>query len=108
MRICLDPQDLNNFLKKEQYLISTIEDITFKLQNAKYFSVLDLKDGFWHIELEGNSRKYCTFNTPFGIYQFIRMPFGISTAPEIFQKRNEENFADLPGVVIYIDDIMIR
>lgn len=47
------------------------------------------------------------FNTPFGMYKFNRMPFGITIAPEFFQKVNSQNFADIPGVVIYFDDILI-
>lgn len=107
LRLCLDPKNLNKYVKKEQYLIPTLDDILPKLNEAKYFTVLDLKEGFYQIELDKESRKLCTFATPFGSYQFNRLPFGLSTAPEIFQKKNEENFSDIPNVLTYIDDILI-
>lgn len=107
LRICLDPCDLNKFILKHHYLIPTFEEMSIKLKDAKYFSVLDLKDGFWQVSLDESSRHYCTFSTPFGYYEFNRMPFGISTAPEVFQKFNSQVFGHLNGVVVYIDDILI-
>lgn len=107
LRMCLDPKNLNKCIKQNKYLIPTIEDISMKLFGAKVFSVLDLKDGFWHVELEESSKKLMTFATPFGNYQFNRLPFGICSSAETFQKYNEENFGDIEGVTVYIDDILI-
>lgn len=75
----------------------------------KYFSVLDLKDGFWQvqIELEEKSSKYCIFSTPFGCFKYNRLPFGLKIGPEVFQKLNFKYFGNLPGVGVYIDDLII-
>lgn len=107
LRLCLDPRNLNKYVKKEQHLIPTLNEILPKLNNAKYFSVLDLKEGFYQVELDEESRKLCTFATPFGSFNFNRLPFGLSTAPEIFQRKNEENFSNIPNIAIYIDDLLI-
>lgn len=63
--------------------------------------------GFWQIGLSEEASKLCTFNTPFGCYRFLRMPYGIKIGPEVFQKYNSRNFEDLKGVVVFIDDILI-
>lgn len=107
LRLCLDPRDLNKVLLKEPYLIPTIDDLRNKLANKKIFSVLDLKDGFFQIKLDKRSSFMCSFNTPFGVYRYNRLPFGLSISPEVFQKFNEENFADIDGVFVYIDDLLI-
>lgn len=107
LRICLDPKDLNNVLLREYHLIPTLEEIITKITNKKYFSVLDLSEGFYNIKLDKKSSELCTFNSPFGCYQFNRLPFGLSVAPEIFQKYNENAFGDIPGVIIYCDDMLI-
>ena len=107
IRLCLNPKDLNDALKKDYYEIPTINDLKSKLQNAKYFSVVDLKDGFWQIPLSRKSKNYCTFSTKFGNYCFKRLPFGLSTSAEVFQKYNEEIFGDIPNVFVYIDDILV-
>lgn len=107
LRICLDPKYLNNVLLREYHLIPTLEEIVPKLTNKKYFSVLDLSEGFYNIKLDENSSELCTFNSPFGCYKFNRLPFGLSVAPEIFQKYNENAFGDIPGVIIYCDDMLI-
>lgn len=107
IRICLDPYDLNACIVDDQHYIPTFDDVTSKLHGMKYFSVLDLKDGFWHVKLAEESRKYCTFGTPFGNFRYMRMPFGIKTGPKIFQKMNFENFGDIDGVIIYFDDLLI-
>lgn len=107
LRICLDPKDLNKVLIREHHLIPTLEEIVPKLCNKKYFSVLDLSDGFYNIKLSTESSDLCTFNSPFGCYKFLRLPFGLSVAPEIFQRYSEAAFGDIPGVVVYCDDLLI-
>lgn len=107
IRLCLDPKYLNETIVQNHYMIPTLDDLRAKLSGVKFFSVLDLKDGFYQIELTKKSSKYCTFSSPFGNYRFKRLPFGINVAPEEFQRRNELNFGDIPGTFVYIDDVMI-
>lgn len=107
LRICLDPKDLNKVLIREHHLIPTIDEIVSKICNKKWFSVLDLSDGFYNIKITEDSNDLCTFNSPFGCYKFLRMPFGLSTAPEIFQRYSETAFGDIPGVIVYCDDLLI-
>jgi len=107
LRICLDPQPLNAALLNEPFLIPTLEEIKSKLANKKIFSVLDLKDGFYHVKLDDESSHLCTFSSPFGCYRFLRLPFGVKVAPEIFQKQNTEIFSDIEGVTVYFDDLLI-
>lgn len=107
LRICLDPQELNKVLIREYHLIPKLEEIVNKLSNKSIFSVLDLSDGFYNIKLTNKSADLCAFSTPFGCYKFLRLPFGLSVASEIFQKYSEKTFGDIPGVVIYCDDLLI-
>lgn len=107
LRLCLDPKFLNAAIKKDYYSIPTLEDLKSKLARAKFFTVLDLKDGFYQIELTSDSSKLCSFSTPFGTYKFKRLPFGINIAPEQFQRLNEKNFGNLNGTEVYIDDILV-
>lgn len=107
LRLCIDPHELNKNILDESSYIPTFDEFASKVNGMKYFSVLDLKDGFWHVKLAEESRKLCTFATPFGNYRFLRMPFGIKTGPKVFQRMNEMNFGDIENVLIYFDDIMI-
>ena len=106
LRICLDPQDLNKAIQREHYPLPTIEDIATRLHGAKVFTVLDVSKGFWHIELDEPSSLLTTFNTPFGRYRWKRMPFGISSAPEVFQRRMHELIEGLQGVEVVADDFV--
>ena len=107
LRLCLDPRDLNRAIRQEHYRIPTAEDIASRRNGKKLFSIVDEKDGFWQVNLDEESSYLCTFNTPFGRYRFKRMPFGISSAPEVFQKKNEALFGDIDGVEIIFDDIIV-
>ncbi|GFT83783.1 uncharacterized protein K02A2.6 [Trichonephila clavipes] len=62
---------------------------------------------FWHVPLDEVSSENCTFNTLFGRYKFYKMPFGIVSAPEVFQKRNQKLFGGIEGVEIYFDGIIV-
>ncbi|XP_008179138.1 uncharacterized protein K02A2.6-like [Acyrthosiphon pisum] len=107
IRICLDPQNLNKVIQREYFQIPTVEEILKQLAGAKVFSTLDANQGFYQIKLTNESSKMCTFSTPMGRYRFLRMPFGISSAPEIFHKKFKQTFEGLEGVDTYIDDIIV-
>ena len=77
------------------------------MPNAKIFSVLDASSGFWQIELNQESSKLCTFNTPFGRYRFKRLPFGICSAQDVFQDVMSEIFSGIEGVEVIVDDLLI-
>ena len=97
LRICLDPRDLNRAIRREHYPLPTIEDVATRLHGAKVFTVLDVRKGFWHVELDEEASFLTTFNTPFGRYRWKRMPFGICSAPEVFQRRMQELIEGLHG-----------
>ena len=83
-------------------MLSTLDEITAKLDGAKVFSVLDAESGFHQIPLSTESRKYTTFITHCGLYRFKRLPFGIACASEIFQRVVEDILRELEGVLVYM------
>ena len=72
------------------------------------FSTLDAASGFWQIPIDEDSQLLTTFITPFGRYAFCRLPFGISTAPEIFQRKMSTLLEGLDGVEVIMDDILVH
>lgn len=106
LRICLDPLHLNKIIKREHCKLLSLDEITSQLQGAKYFSKLDASQAFYQIPLDDASSELCTFGTPFGRYKFLRMPYGIKCAPEVFNERFRQIF-EVENVAIYIDDIII-
>ncbi|XP_033098233.1 uncharacterized protein K02A2.6-like [Anneissia japonica] len=89
-------------------MIPTIEDVlSIKLSGKKLFTHIDMKDAYWQVPLTESSSKLCTFNTPFGRYSFNRLPFGLCSASEVVQKRNEQIFGDLENVFVISDDMII-
>jgi len=89
------------------YQIPTLEVIKLNLLNKKYFTLLDLRDGFYQCELDQKSQNYCCFSTPFGGYKYLRLPFGLSSAPEKFQQITSKYFGDIKNVNVYFDDILV-
>ena len=107
IRICLDPQELNKAIQHPKYQMPTLEELLPKLCEAKIFSTLDAKDGFYQISLDETSSKLTTFWTPFGRYRYLRMPFGVSLAPEEFERNLQEKLGDLEGIAVIRDDIIV-
>ncbi len=107
LRICLDPKELNKAVKIPKYKLPTLDDVSANLSKAKVFSVVDAKDGFLQVRLDEESSKLTTFSTPFGRYRWLRMPFGISSAPEEFQRRVLEIVEGLAGIETIADDILV-
>ena len=107
LRICLDPRDLNKVIQRPKYQMPTLEEILPKLSKAKVFTTLDAKDGFYQIGLDEESSKKTIFWTPFGRYRYLRMPFGISVAPEEFKCKLHGKLTGSEGVEILPDDLLV-
>jgi hypothetical protein len=107
LRICIDPQTLNPHLASEQMMMPDIEGVILNLEQAKILTVLDLEASFSQVRVDDDSAKLLTFTTPWGRFQYNRLPFGISIPPEIFHKAVVDALQGIPGVVVFIDDILI-
>ena len=97
----------NQSLKCKRYPIPVIEDVTPDLSKAKVFTKVDARNGYLHVVLDEDSSKLTIFDTPFGRYRWKRLPFGISVASEIFQKRILQALERLQGLVIIHDDMVV-
>ncbi|UYV81297.1 SNRNP200 [Cordylochernes scorpioides] len=109
-RICVDYRKLNKETVKDRYPLPLIEDQIDKLQAARLFSTIDLKNGFFHIPVAEDSRKLTSFVVPNGQYEFLKTPFGLCNAPAKFQRFINSIFAEeiQKGIVLtYLDDIVI-
>ena len=107
IRICVDIRKLNEAVKRERYSPPTLEDVAPKLAGAKVFSKLDASSGYWQIPLHPKSSRLTTFITSSGRFCFRRLPFGITSAPEIFQKRMANLLKDQEGVAAIQDDTIV-
>ena len=92
----------------ERHPLPAVDQTLAQLAGAKLFSKLDANSGFWQIPLDSTSSLLTTFITPFGRYCFHRLPFGISSAPEHFQRRMSEALSGLTGVACMMDDVLIH
>ena len=106
-RICVDLKALNNNVMREVYPIPTVEETLAQVTGATVFSKLDANSGYWQIPLSESSKHLTTFVTPSGRYCFNRLPFGISSASEIFHKRMSRILAGCKGVLVHHDDVLV-
>ena len=107
VRICIDLKPLNQSVLREVHPLPKVDDTLAQLTGARLFSKLDANSRFWQIPLAPASRLLTTFITPFGRFCFNKLPFGISSAPEHFQKRMSRILTGLEGVVCQMDDILV-
>ncbi|XP_054274598.1 uncharacterized protein K02A2.6-like [Macrosteles quadrilineatus] len=107
VRICVDLSKLNNSVKRRFYPIPKIELSLAEIAGAKYFSKIDANSGFWQLNLAEESQDYTTFITPFGRYKFRKLPFGITSAPEEFQRRMSKALEEAKNCLVHIDDCLI-
>lgn len=108
IRVCIDfSTGLNDALELNRHPLPLTADIFNKLNGAKYFSQIDLKDAYLQIELDDESKHLVAINTHRGLFQFQRLPFGVKSAPAIFQKLMDQLTAGLERVFCYLDDLII-
>lgn len=109
MRMCVDYRTLNRRTITDQYTVPRVEDALSCLGGSQWFSVLDLRSGYYQIPLAAADKEKTAFTCPAGFYQFERMPQGICGAPATFQRIMERTVGDmnLLEVLVYLDDVIV-
>ena len=108
IRICRDYKStVNKVSKLDRYPIPKTEDLLTSLCGGKTFSKLDLSQAYQQLPLDEESRKYLTINTHKGLFEYCRLPFGVKSAPGIFQRALENLLRGLPHVIVRMDDILL-
>ncbi|KMQ86101.1 hypothetical protein RF55_15020 [Lasius niger] len=107
IRICMDPTELNKNIKRRHYPLKTVEEIAAKVSSANYFTKLDCNKGFWQISVTEKTSKFLAIATPWGKYRYLRLPFGISSAPEVFSQIMNDTLQGIENCEIAMDDIFL-
>ena len=110
LRFCIDYRQLNKRTKKDAYALPRIEEMLDCLAGNKYFSVIDMKSGYHQVEIYEHHKERTAFTVgPLGLYEFNRMPFGLSGAPATYQRLMQDVLGDLhlKTCCIFIDDVII-
>lgn len=107
IRICMDPTDLNRNIKRRHYPLKTVEEIASRVKDAKFFTKLDCQKGFRQIPVTERTSDYLAFATPWGRYQYLRLPPGISSAPEVFSEIMNATLEGIENCEIAMGDIFL-
>ena len=86
LRLCLDPKDLNKVIERNQWYSRTTDDILPELVKSKFKTLKDAISGYWHVVLDLDSSLLTMFNTPWGKFRWLRLPFGLKIASDVFQE----------------------
>ena len=108
IRFCTDYRALNKVTPQDPFPLPRIDDVFDRLTGSVFFTTIDLKSGYWQIELDEETIPKTAFSTPDGHYEYLRMPFGIRNAPAEFSRIMQQVLGHLPFVQIYLDDITIH
>ena len=109
LRLCVDYRLLNSKTRKDAFPLPRIEESLDALSGARWFSTLDLASGYNQVPMAEQDHSKTAFCTPFGLFEFNRMPFGLCNAPSTFQRLMQRMFGDQQGqsLLLYLDDIII-
>ncbi|XP_024658169.2 retrovirus-related Pol polyprotein from transposon opus [Maylandia zebra] len=109
IRLCVDYRKLNNQTIKDAYALPNIEEAFTALSGSKWFSVMDLKSGYYQVEVEEEDKHKTAFVTPMGFWEFNRMPQGVTNAPSTFQRVMEKCMGsmNLKEVLVFLDDLIV-
>ena len=108
LRFCIDFRRLNSVSKTDAYPMPRVDDLLDELGQARFISTLDLTKGYWQVPVEKTAQAKTAFRTPFGLYQFRRMPFGLQGAPSTFQRMMDSLLVGMQDfAAAYLDDLVI-
>ncbi|KAJ8356463.1 hypothetical protein SKAU_G00192570 [Synaphobranchus kaupii] len=108
IRICVDLRLVNKAVIPDRYPLPTSEELTALFYGSTVFTKLDLRQGYLQVPLHPASRDLTAFVTHAGVFRYTRMPFGLSSAPSCFQKVMSTILAGIPGVAVFLDDIVVH
>ncbi|GFX00489.1 retrovirus-related Pol polyprotein from transposon opus [Trichonephila clavipes] len=108
-RLCIDYRKLNEITRKDSTPVPLIDFVIDNLTHAKFFSTLDLTSGYWHIKIHEKDAEKLAFTTNFGLYEWLRLPFGWKNSPAVFQRTIRQILQkyQLTFALNYFDDIII-
>ena len=107
LRVCLDPRDVNKAIKRDHYKTPTVEEITHLLEGSKKFTKVNGTSSYLFIVPDYELPLLTTFNTPWGRYRFIHLPWGLTCAQDIFQQMMDQILEHCEGVIGIADDVVI-
>ena len=110
IKLCIDYRQLNKQTTKDTYPLPLPDEVQDRLAGAVIFSTLDLQSGYWQMPVRGTDIPKTAFcpDPGMGLFQFTRLPFGLTGAPSSFQRLMNKIFCDLPFVTTYIDNILVH
>ena len=106
--LCLDHCDLNEAICHDHHKTPTVEEVAHEFVHSHYFTKLDAHHGYWSIVLDQESSLLTTFNSPFGRYCFLHLPFGLVFSQDIFQKKIDQILEECQGCIAITDDITVH
>jgi len=109
LRMCVDYRKLNANTRKDAYPLPRVEESLDALADSKWYTSLDLAAGYHQVAMDERDQYKTAFTTPFGLYEFKKMPFGLCTAPATFQRLMQSGMNDLmfQVLLVYLDDILV-
>lgn len=109
LRMCADYRQLNSKTRRDAFPLPRIEESLDALSGARLFSTLDLASGYHQVPVTEADRPKTAFCTPFGLFEWNRMPFGLCNAPSTFQRLMQRLFGDqqCQSLLLYLDDIVV-
>ena len=107
VRICGDYTSLNRVLETKQYPIPTVEECFNRVAGGQKFTVIDISKAYNNVLIRNENRALTTINTPYGLYQWKRLPYGISSSAAIFQELMDTTLEHIPMTICRIDDILV-
>ena len=108
LHLCLDPHDLNEAIHQDHHKMPTVEEVAHEFVHSRFFTKLDTHHGYWSIILDQDSSLLMTFNSPFGRYHFLQLPFGLVCSQDIFQKKMDQILKECQGCIRITDDITVH
>ena len=108
-RFCVDYHKLNEVTKRDSYPLPQVDTTLCAVSGSSWFSMLDLKSGYWQVKMAEKDKEKTAFTTDEGLWQFIVMPFGLANAPATFERLMERILQGLPWTVclVYLDDVIV-
>ena len=110
LRFCIDFHRLNSQTKKDAYPLPQMQETMESIVGARFFSTMDLKSGFWQVKMAKDSQQYTAFTVgSMGVYEFLRMPYGLCNTPATFQRLMQNCLGELnlTYALIYLDDVIV-